>query len=120
MNKKNIPALCLLSSPFRFYIIMPVKHIAFLKFKKEISEAQIASIYVDLAGLKQQIQGLTEFTGGPYSSPEGLNKGFTHAFTMNFIDEAARDAYLPHPDHEVVKNKLVPLLEDVIVIDYLF
>ena len=99
---------------------MPVKHIAFLKFKTEITESQITAIYVDLAGLKQKITGLTEFTGGPYSSPEGFNKGFTHAFTMDFIDEVARDAYLPHPDHEIVKNKLLPLLEDVIVIDYLF
>lgn len=99
---------------------MPVKHIAFLKFKAEVTEAQIKDIYVDLAGLQRQIPGLIDFTGGPYSSPEGLNKGFTHAFTMNFVDEAARDAYLPHPDHDVVKNKLIPLLDDVIVIDYLF
>lgn len=99
---------------------MPVKHIAFFKFKAETTEAQIADAFVDLVGLKNQISGLIEFTGGPYSSPEGLNKGFTHAFTMNFIDEAARDAYLPHPHHEIVKNKLIPLLEDLIVMDYLF
>ena len=30
---------------------------------------------------------------------------------MTFEDAAARDAYLPHPDHQQVVERLLPLLE---------
>ena len=33
------------------------------------------------------------------NSPEGKNLGFTHVYMLTFEDAAARDAYLPHPDH---------------------
>ena len=33
-------------------------------------------------------------------------------------DRKARDAYLPHPEHEKVKQMLLRLVEDVVVVDY--
>jgi len=65
----------------------------------------------NLDGLREKIPGLLDFSGGPYSSPEGLNQGFTHGFIMTFADEASRDAYLPHPDHEVVKQQILAHLD---------
>ena len=38
--------------------------------------------------------------------PEGIGRGFTHGFTMDFADVAARDAYLPHPDHKAAGARL--------------
>ena len=64
------------------------------------------------------LAGLLSFTGGPYSSPEGINKGFSHGFTMMFQDEDSRNGYLPHPEHERVKALIVPLLDDLIAFDY--
>lgn len=58
------------------------------------------------------------WTQGPYSSHEGLNKGFTHAFTMIFASEEARDGYLTHPEHETVKTTLRGLIDDIVVFDY--
>ena len=40
-------------------------------------------------------------------SPEGLGRGFTHAFTCDFEDAAARDAYLAHPAHKAAGQRLV-------------
>jgi len=37
---------------------------------------------------------------------------------MTFANEAARQNYVPHPDHETLKKVLAPLLEDIIVFDY--
>ena len=38
-----------------------------------------------------------------------------------FADEAARDAYLPHPDHKALGQGLLrPIAEDVLVFDYEF
>ncbi len=44
-------------------------------------------------------------------SREGLTRGFTHGVHMTFVDAAARDAYLPHPEHQRVVELLLPLLE---------
>jgi hypothetical protein len=54
---------------------------------------------------------LIGFQCGAYHSPEGLSQGFTHGFTMTFADAAARDAYLPHPLHQAVVAKLLPMLD---------
>jgi len=54
---------------------------------------------------------LIGFQGGIYHSTEGLLQGYTHGFTMTFADEAARDGYLPHPLHQAVVAKLLPMLE---------
>lgn len=100
-----------------------VKHTVLLKLKPETPPAKISEIFQALDGLREKIPGLLDFSGGPYSSPEGLNKGFTHGFVMTFADEKSRDAYLPHPDHEVVKAMIVPWLvgglDGVVAFDWL-
>ncbi len=88
-----------------------IKHAVLLRFKPSTSAARIDEIFAALAGLKEKIPGLLDFSGGAYASSEGLNQGFTHGFIMTFTDAATRDVYLPHPDHEVVKKMIVPELE---------
>jgi len=51
-----------------------------------------------------------------------LARGFGHGFCMTFADEAARDAYLPHPSHQSLVQRLLPMLEagsdGVLAFDY--
>ena len=55
-----------------------------------------------------------------YDSPEGLNRGHTYACLLTFENMQARDAYLPHPDHqEFGKNHLSPIVQDILVFDYI-
>ena len=68
--------------------------------------------------LREQISDVRSLEWGTDVSPEGLAKGFTHAFLLSFDDAAARDAYLPHPAHQAFVAQLQPLLDDVLVIDY--
>ena len=72
--------------------------------------------------MKGKVPGLLSFAGGPYSSPEGLNKGYSHAFHMTFADAEARDAYLPHPEHEKVKRvalaQLAGGIDGVVAFDF--
>ena len=46
----------------------------------------------------------------------------THGFCMTFPDAAARDAYLPHPEHEKVKAVVLEVLDGgldgVVAFDY--
>ena len=37
---------------------------------------------------------------------------------MTFTDASARDAYLPHPDHETVKQSILPLVDGVCAFDF--
>ena len=88
-----------------------IRHVVLIKIRSDVSQEQIDEVFKALAGLKDKIPGVLAFDGGPYSSDEGLNKGFTHAFVMDFESAAARDAYLPHPEHEVVKGQVVEVLD---------
>jgi hypothetical protein len=88
-----------------------IHHLVVFKIKKGTKPAQTDTMYRELAGLQAKIPGLLSFAGGPYSSPEGLNRGFNHGFAMTFRDAKARDGYLTHPEHEKVKALILPLLE---------
>lgn len=95
-----------------------IQHMAILKFKPEVTADKIEYLFNQLAQLKQLIPGITYFSGGSYSSDEGLNKDFTHGFLMTFESIEARDNYLPHPEHERVKAELLPCINDVVVFDF--
>lgn len=99
-----------------------ITHVVLLKIRRDVPQTQIAAVLEALAGLRMKIPGLLSFSGGAYTSPEGMHKGYTHGFVMTFKDEASRDAYLPHPDHEVVKSMVLKVLDGgpdgVVAFDY--
>src|SRR5688500_10816712 len=97
---------------------MPVQHIALFQFKSGTSDAIIQRAVDDLRRLTTVIPGITDCSIGTNSSPEGLAGGLTHGFVMTFRDAAARDAYLPHPEHEKFKSLVLPHIEKVVVFDY--
>ncbi len=96
---------------------MPIVHLVCLRLD---AKADAAAVFAELAALRGVIPGLLSFSGGAQTSTEGLGS-FTHAFSMTFADAAARDAYLPHPEHTRVKALVVAALapgESVAVVDY--
>jgi len=93
-------------------------HIVLLQFKSDCGSEKIAEIFRSLEALKGLIPGLLSFSGGAYESPEGLQKNYTHGFTMRFADRESRDAYFPHVEHEKVKDAILPLVDDVVAFDY--
>lgn len=95
-----------------------IQHMALVKFKPEVNTKKIEYLYDKLAELQKIIPGITHFSGGCYSSDEGLNQGFTHGFLMTFESVEARDNYLPHPEHERVKAEILPCINDIIVFDF--
>jgi quinol monooxygenase YgiN len=99
-----------------------IRHIVLLKCKPETSQAEIEQVFAALAALKESISGILAFEAGENNSPEGITRGYTHAFTMDFADEQARDNYLPHPEHEKVKVQIGQILaegnESVLVVDF--
>jgi hypothetical protein len=96
-----------------------VRHFGVFKFKPAVSEEQIAECFHTMKDMVEKIPGLLAMEYGPYNGNEGLNEDFTHGFIMTFDSPESRDAYLPHPLHEKVKELVVPRLERVIVFDFI-
>ena len=88
-----------------------ITHAVLLRFRKDVSKKDVDRVFAELAALREKIPGLASFSGGPYSSPEGLNRGYTHGFVMTFRDQRSRDVYLTHPEHEKVKEQVLGVLE---------
>jgi hypothetical protein len=68
--------------------------------------------------LPSAIPGIVAYEWGTNVSPEGLNDGFTHCFTLSFAKAEDRDAYLVHPAHQAFVQTLGPCLERSLVVDY--
>ncbi|MFN4142335.1 Dabb family protein [Aestuariivirga sp.] len=85
-----------------------IRHVVLCRFRKD---QDVAAIFKALTQLQDRIPGILAISSGADNSPEGLQKGFSHGFTVDFIDAAARDAYLPHPEHQAVGKMIVEALE---------
>lgn len=95
-----------------------VKHYGCFQFKEGTTQETIDGCFSAMAEMVGPIPGLLDFHYGPYDSDEGLNDDYTHGFIMTFESPEARDAYLPNPIHEKVKDVVVPNLERVVVFDF--
>lgn len=88
------------------------------QFHPEVTPDQIDQCFTEMRDMVGKVPGLLAMEHGPYDSPEGLNDGFTHGFVMTFDTASNRDAYLPHAEHERVKDIVVPKLARVVVFDF--
>lgn len=97
-----------------------VRHVVIFKYKPGATDEQIATVTKALGDLKNKIPGIVAFEHGVNNSPENKNQGFTHVYMFTFEDAAARDAYLPHPEHKKFGALLgkLGIMDDVFVVDY--
>ncbi len=97
-----------------------IKHIVIFKYKSTATAGQIQQATDAFRDLKNKIPGILAFEHGPNISSEDLNLGFNHAYALTFVDEQARDAYLPHAEHARFGDLLGELdaVEAVFVVDY--
>ncbi len=92
---------------------MTVRHIVLVKVRTEVSENEVASAMAELGALVGEIPGLLSFVWGRNDSSEAAGKAHTHGFIMEFVDVAARDAYLPDPRHQRAAQGLRAIREPV-------
>lgn len=95
-----------------------LRHVVLFKFKEGTTKAQMKEVEDAFSALPSKIEQIKGYEWGLNNSPEGLDKGFTHAFFLTFESEEDRSVYLPHPDHKAFGAVLSPYLDDVLVIDY--
>lgn len=84
-----------------------LRHIVLVRFASETSDVEQLAIMQELAALRSTIPEIVAFAHGRNVSEEGRSAGFSHVFSMDFMEEAARDAYLRHPAHMAVAGRLV-------------
>ena len=94
------------------------RHVVLFQFKESATAEQIKGIEEEFAKLKDKIDTITGYEWGTNVSPEGMNDGLTHCFIVSFADKAGLDKYLPHPEHKAFVEKLLPILEKAVVVDF--
>lgn len=111
---------CASSGPAALAPATAVRHVVVFKYRPTATAAQIQQVTDAFRALQNSIPGILAFEQGVNNSPEGKNLGFTHVYTLTFENAAARDAYLPHPEHAAFGRLLGTLgvLEDAFVVDY--
>lgn len=97
-----------------------VRHVVVFDYKEGASEEDIRAVTDAFRSLQDKIPGIVSFEHGVNNSPEGLNQGFTHVYLLTFENAAARDAYLPHPEHDKFGQLLRAsgIFEGAFVVDY--
>lgn len=95
-----------------------IRHVVLFKFKDAATAEQVKAVEEKFRGLKSRIPQILDFEWGTNVSPENHAQGFTHCFFLTFRDAASRDAYLPHPAHKEFGAQLGPVLDKVLVVDY--
>ncbi len=88
-----------------------IRHCVFIRFKDSISAEERASILADIPALQPLIPGYLAVDIGPNVSPEGLGRGYSAGFIVDFADAGARDAYLVHPAHQAAGGRIVAAAE---------
>lgn len=98
----------------------PYKHIVLLKFKDDAAEDKVKAVVEAFKALKTKLPAIQSVEWGPNISPEKHSQGFTHCFTLSFASkEALEKQYLHEPAHKDFGAMLGPVLDKVLVVDYL-
>ena len=92
-------------------------HLVFVKFKDDVSIDKFKDEAYRMLG---NIGVVDNFQFSLNISPEGYDRGFKHAFSMEFNTEYERDSiYLPHPKHIEFGSKYwKDYVKDWMVYDY--
>lgn len=97
-----------------------IRHVLLVRFKEGASQQSVETLKAAFISIPSKIEGVVDVEWGENNSLENKNRGFTHCILMTFADEDGRDNYLPHPEHENLKQIFNAILEEIIVLDYGF
>ena len=88
-----------------------IRHCVLCRFRADVDTAARQDIHERLVVLCDSLPNVLSIGFGSNVSPEGLGQGFEDGFVIDFVDEAARDAYLVDEVHREIGADLVALLE---------
>ena len=76
------------------------RHIVIFQFKADAPAEKVRGVVEAFKALPGKLPAIKGFEWGTNVSPEGLDQGFTHVFTLTFASkEALEKQYLHEPAH---------------------
>lgn len=84
-----------------------IRHIVLIRFRPDVDETRIAALFDDLRALCGHLPGVLSLAAGRSESPEKIERGYMHGFTVDVADWAALAAYQEHPEHRRIGAALV-------------
>ena len=98
---------------------MSYRHIVIFQFKANAPAEKVRGVVEAFKALPGKLPAIQAFEWGTNVSPEGLDQGFTHIFTLTFASkEALEKQYLHEPAHQEFVALLPDILEKALVLDY--
>ncbi len=93
-----------------------LKHIVFIKFKKEAAEAEIADMEKGLASLPAIISEIKGYEFG--RDVVHSERSYDFALVSVFADLEAMKRYQVHPSHVEVVGKVKKVAESLLAVDF--
>ena len=84
-----------------------IRHIVLIRFQPQVSDAEIATIFAALPRLAARLPGVLHFAAGRSASPEQIERGYLHGFTVDFADWDALATYQADAGHKAFGGALV-------------
>ena len=84
-----------------------IRHIVLIRFQPSETEAAIAEIFAALPRLAAKLPGILAYAAGRSESPEQIERGYLHGFTIDFTGWDALQTYADDPDHKAFGGQLV-------------
>jgi len=95
-----------------------LKHVVLFTFKASSSAKEVENVAHTFAKLYGKVPQVKNMQWGINMSPEHLDQGFTHCFTLTFNSEKDLADYQLHPEHKAFQAVLKPHMDKVFVVDY--
>lgn len=84
-----------------------IRHIVLIRFRPDVTDADVAGLFAALPGLAARLPGVRGFAAGRSESPEQIERGYLHGFTIDFDDWDALATYQADLDHKAFGASLV-------------
>ncbi|MEM9794831.1 MAG: Dabb family protein [Pseudomonadota bacterium] len=101
-----------------------IRHIVLTRFRADVTDDTITAIYTGLAQVTDAMAGAGNFAGGRSQSPEQIERGYMHGFTVDFKHWDDLRAYADDPAHQALGGQIVANaeggLDGVLVLDIEF
>jgi hypothetical protein len=95
------------------------RHIVIFKFKADAPAEKVRGVVEAFKALPSKLPAILACAWGTNVSPDGLDHGFTHIFTLTVASkEALEKNYLHEPAHQEFVALLPDILEKALVLDY--
>ena len=94
-----------------------IRHILLMEPRPDATPAAIEASREAITSLVGRIPGLLNCHWGTNIAAPERRAGFTHGFTMDFVDQASLDSYGPHPQHRPAAALVRAAFERIVVLD---